>query len=99
MQKELSVKRSDLRSWLTNESSQRSAGGRRTCGSRRRAGNVMGLSLRAGNFAEESDGEYDDNDNLDAIVEQDCTSSNREIFFKQASQSSDISNVGKVDID
>lgn len=100
LQKELSVKRNNLRSWLTNESSQRSTGkGRRTCSSRRRAGTVMGFSLRAGHFAEESDGEYDDNDNLDAIVEQDCTSSNREMFFKQASQSSDISNVGKVDID
>lgn len=76
LQQELSVKRSDLQSWLTKESS---------------ASAIMGFSLRAGNFGDE----YDDTDNLDVIVE-DCTSSNREMFFKQRS---DISNVGKVDID
>ncbi|GFH44332.1 predicted protein [Chaetoceros tenuissimus] len=93
LQKELSVKRSDLRSWLTKESSQRSAGG-----TRRRGGTVMGFSLRAGHFAEESDDEYDDTENLDAIVE-DCNNSHREMLFKQASRRSDMSNIGKVDID
>ena len=93
LQKELSMKRSDLRSWLTKESSQRSAGG-----TRRRGGTVMGFSLRAGHFAQESDDEYNENDNLDAIVE-DCNNSHREMLFKQASRRSDMSNIGKVDID